>query len=136
MAASEYSLWGWERFFNELQTFFTSKWLIGRLDLLRTPEYAEYVLERLGVCIQALSSLCHQMEGELDTEMLEIRDTLLEIRGCCRSLPVLWQSYIDQLDSNFIVVSRVQMESYRAPRVRQGRGRPHAIISSYNTSEV
>ena len=122
MAASEYSLWGWERFFEELETFLTSA---NREIGSATPQYAEYVAKRLGVCIRALSSLCHQMEGELDTE---IRDNLVEIRGCCRSL-VLWQSFIDQLDSNYTVVSRAQMESYQAPRVRQGRGRPHAIIS-------
>ena len=69
------------------------------------------------------------MEGELDTDLLEIRDALVELRGCCRSLLALWQLYIDQLDSNYTVVSRAQMESYQAPRVRQGRGRPHVIIS-------
>ena len=78
-----------------------------------------------------MSSLCRQIEseGEVDGEVLEIRDTLVEVRACCRSLLVLWQSYIDQLDSNYTVVSRAQMESYQAPRVREGRGRPRIIIS-------
>lgn len=119
-------MWGWERFFDELETFLTSA---NREIGSATPEYAEYGLERLGVCIQALSSICHQMGSELDIEMLEIRESLVEIRGCCRSLLVIWQSYIDQLDSNYTVVSRAQMECYQAPTLRQGRGRPHAIIS-------
>ena len=126
MAASQYSVWGWERFFGELETFLTTA---NREIESASPEYAQFILERLGVCIQALSSLCHQMEGELDTDLLEIRDALVELRGCCRSLLALWQLYIDQLDSNYTVVSRAQMESYQAPRVRQGRGRPHVIIS-------
>ena len=127
MTASR-SLLGWERFFEELETFLTAaNREIGSV----SREYSEFVLERLGVCIQALSSICRQMEsaGEVDAEMLQIHDTLVEIRGCCRSLLVLWQSYIDQLDSNYTVVSRAQMESYQAPRLREGRGRPSIIIS-------
>ena len=64
----------------------------------------------------------------MDAEILQIHDTLVEIRGCC-SLLVLWQSYIDQLDSNYTVVSRAQMESYQVSRLREGRGRPSIIIS-------
>ena len=59
MAAT--SLWGWERFFNELETFLTAaNREIGSV----SREYAEFFLERLGVCIQALSSVCRQIESE------------------------------------------------------------------------
>jgi len=47
----------------------------------------------------------------------------------CHSRLFLWQSYIDHLDSNYAVVSRAQMERYQAPKMRQGRGHPHTIIS-------
>ena len=63
------------------------------------------------------------------SHMLEILDLLVEIKDCCRSLLVLWQSYLDELDSNYAVVSRAQMESYQAPRSREGRGRPRIIVS-------
>ena len=95
-------MWGWERFFGELETFLTAA---NREIGSASREYADFAVERLGVCIQALSSLCRQIEGEVDGEVLEIRDTLVEVRVCCRSLLVLWQSYIDQLDSNYAVVS-------------------------------
>ena len=127
MAASRYSPWGWERFFEEMETFLiAANREIGSV----SREYAEFVVERLGVCFQALSSICRQIEsGEEDAEMLEMRDALVEIRGCCNSLLVLWQSYIDELDSNYAVVSRARMESYQAPRLSEGRGRPRTIIS-------
>jgi hypothetical protein len=126
MAASH--LWGWERFFGELETFLTTA---NREIGSASREYDNFAIERLGACIQALSSLCRQIdEAEVDGEVLEIRDTLVEVRACCRSLLVLWQSYIDQLDSNYTVVSRAQMENYQAPRVREGRGRPRIIISA------
>ena len=124
--AVSHQVWGWERFFEEVETFLTTA--NGQIEFA-SPEYAHFVVERLGVCIQALSSLCHQMEGEVDSEIVEIYETLVEVRGCCRSLVVLWQAYIDQLDSNYSVVSRAEMESYQAPRLRQGRGRPQVIIS-------
>ena len=128
MRASHYSLCGWETFFEELETFLTSA---NREIGSGSREYAEFVLERLAVCIQALFSICSQIEseGEVDVEMLAIHDTLVEIRGCCRSLLVVWQSYIDQLDSNYTMVSWAQIESYQAPRLREGRGCLHAIIS-------
>ena len=44
-------------------------------------------------------SLCDLMEGELDTEMLEIRDNLVKFKAVV--VLVLWQSFIDQLDSNY-----------------------------------
>lgn len=124
------SLWGWERFFQELETFLTAA---NREIRSVSREYADFVLETLGVYIQALSSLCRQIGsdsgGEVDAELLEISDSLVEIRGCCHSLLVLWQSYIDQLDSNYAVVSRAQVESYQAPTVTEGRGHSRIIIS-------
>ena len=138
MAASDYSLWGWEIFFEELETFLTAA---NREIGLVSREYAEFVLVRLAVCIQALFSFCRQIEseGEVYVEILANRDTLVEIRGCCHSLRVLWQSYIDQLDSNYTVVSQAQLGSYQAPRLREGRGvvpMPSSHLSSYSISEV
>ena len=58
--------------FDQLETFLTAA---NREIESAFPQYAQFVLERLGVCIQALSFLCHQFEGRLDGEMLEIRKT-------------------------------------------------------------
>ena len=125
--AADHALWGWQRFFEELETFLVAA---NREFGSTSREYADYVVERLGVCIQALSSLSRHIESEgMDAEISEIRDSLVDITECCRSLIVLWQSFIDQLDSNYATVSRAAMESYHAPRAREGRGRPRVIVS-------
>ncbi len=127
MAASEYSLWGWERFFEELETFLTTA---NREIGSTSPEYAQFVLERLGTCVHALPAVCDRLEGELDSEVVEIRETLVGVRGCCRSL---WQSYIDHLDSNSTIVSWAQMVTgYQAPVMRHGVAVPSS--SSHKTS--
>ena len=48
------SLWGWERFFEELETFLTTA---NREIGYASPEYAQFVLERLEFCVHALSAL-------------------------------------------------------------------------------
>ena len=63
-----------------------------------------------------------------DSELVEIRATLVGVRSSCRSLIVLWLSYTDHLDSNFTTVSRAQA-GYQVPMRRQQRGRPQFIIS-------
>lgn len=126
MAENEYSLWGWESFLEELESFLTAA---NREFGSASPQYAQFVLERLEVALQALSSLCRHLEADLDEEVLEVHEALVGIRTCCRTLVVLWQFHLDQLDANFAAASQAEMESYQTPTVRQGRGRPQLLIS-------
>ena len=82
---------------------------MGLEDLLRqahrrieysSPQFAEYIVDRLGIALQALSAILAPLDGQGDDELILIRSQLEDIMACCRSLRLLWQSYRDEMDSH------------------------------------
>ena len=92
------------------------------------PQFAEYVVERLGIVIQALSSILMPLEDQEEDDLIELRSSLEEISTCCHSLGVLWQSYIDEMDSD-LIAGELEMERFQVPRVIDGCGCPRAVVT-------
>ena len=72
-------VWGWERFFQELETFLTAA---NREIESASLAYAQFVEERLQICLQALFNLLNYFEASQiqdDLGMLQVRATLLEL---------------------------------------------------------
>ena len=126
MAGSEgeRSLWGWEQFFGQLETFLRDA---DRQIETSSPQFAEYAVERFGVAIQALSSIVAPLEGQEDEDLIRLRSSLEEVRTSCRLLKNIWQSVIDEVDTNAGAVG--EEELFEVPRVIAGRGRPRALIT-------
>lgn len=121
----ERSVWGWEQLFGEMESFLRAAHR-GIEDC--SPPFAEYVVERLGIVIRALSSILIPLENQQENSLIELRSSLEEIITCCRSLEVLWQSYIDEMDSD-LVAGELEMERFQVARVIDGRGRPRAVVT-------
>ena len=95
-------------------------------------EYVRFVLERLNTCVRTLSALCscleRSLEVEFDREIAEVHDNLEELKQCCLSLHILWQSCIDQLDASCTERDLAE-ENYHTPsQLLQQRGHPRRII--------
>ena len=86
----DYSVWGWERFFGEMETFLTR----ADQDVNSTSTgYAQFVIERLEICVHAISTLHDHVLGE---DTLELRTILAEVRDSinsqCICVGSLWLS--------------------------------------------
>ena len=118
----DYSVWGWERFFGEMETFLTR----ADRDINSTSTgYAQFVIERLDICVHAVISTLH--DHVLGEDTLELRTILAQVRDSCMLLRSIWYTRLDQLDAYISENS----EGYHAPQVagRVGRGRPQLLIS-------
>ena len=122
MEEEHYSMWGWEQFFSEVESFLihTNRGIDSS-----SLHFAEYSVERFGVIIRALASILEPLAEQEQEDLVEIRSLLEEIVECCVSLLYIWQSYIDSL------INRCdeEVEGFQVPRVMYGRGRPRAVIS-------
>ena len=116
----ENSLCG-DGFFEEMESFIRTA---HRGFESSSPQFAEYVVERLRIIIQALSSILTPLE---DQEEDDLHSSIDEIITCCRSLGALWQSYIDEMDSDLVAAEG--MVRFQVPRVIDGHGRPRAIVT-------
>ena len=93
------SLWGWERFFEELATFMRE---LHRQAGSANESYCEYAVDRLEVCIQSLSSLIdhlrtrpsHVTESQASVAA-QYSVQLTELLQCIRGLYIEWQGYSD-----------------------------------------
>ena len=90
------AVWGWDTFLEEIQDF------LSRADRdieTASSAYAHYVMERLEICVQALSNvLLHLNEvainedsQEIEQEIMEIRTAVHDIRYSCFLLYGVWQ---------------------------------------------
>ena len=121
----EHVLWGWERFFDELESFLRD---ISRQAGTANESYCEYAVERLEICIHSVSSLLHQLR----TRPAHVTDheagvaahysvQLAELLQCLRRLYGEWLRYIDEGRS---------LPSYFAPSFHSsGPGRPKFMIT-------
>ena len=126
MKKEDQTVWGWGQLFSEMDSFLRAAYrgLEGC-----EPQFAEYVIERLGLIVQVLSSILMPLENQQeDDAVAELRTSLVGIFSCCRSLGVLWRSYIDEMDSD-LVEGELEMERFQVPRVIDGRGRPRAVVT-------
>ena len=64
---SSVSLWGWEDLFVEIERFLQESNARYRTS---SPEFAEYVLERMEIAIRALSAISHSLDGDDDLREL------------------------------------------------------------------
>ena len=129
LAPRESVVWGWYRFFDEVQVVQES---IMRQYGTADERYAHFSVDRLSICVQAVSNVRdHLHDGESTLMSEEERGVvsryvqmLDELVGCLRQLVSLWEVYIDDMNGgNFDT-------AYRAPLIRlAGRGRPTFDIS-------
>ena len=97
-------LWGWERFFEELSSFLDD---INRQAGHSNESYCEYVLERLEVCVESVSSLRDLLrtrppsvtEGESHIAV-GYSTQLTELLRCLRRLYMKWQEYMDRRNTS------------------------------------
>lgn len=123
---AEYSVWGWESFFSELESFLRrANREIGSASY----QYAEFVLERLSTCVHTLSNICEGISLDLEEseDLSELCRSLEDVKSTCNSLLAIWQSYMDCLDSTMI--SLAPSDGFIVPMSRRGRGRPQLAIS-------
>ena len=83
MDEGEQSVWGWEQFFEEMESFIRTA---HRGFESSSPQFAEYVVERLRIIIQALSSILTPLEDQEEDELNDLHSSIDEIITCCRSL--------------------------------------------------
>ena len=119
-------LLGWERFFHELGRFLESS---GRNYPTASEPYAEFILERLELCIILLNAVkLHLQElrsgnasgNGTDRKTLQCyHDDIEEVLGICRALSVRWKQKIDEINAtgNHVTVVQPQL-------LRSSRGRP------------
>ena len=132
--SEERLLWGWESFFDEINSFVQSA---DRQYGAANEGFSQYVIERTRICILNVSSLRDHLRNALDgwsnnaqqsqeeSNVLECYNTLLfELLGLLRRIGQQWQVYLDQLDAH------TASFSYQASSVTSGRhGRPRFEIS-------
>ena len=124
----EVALWGWDDLFLEMERFLLDA--DGRFRSA-SPEFAEYVVERMEIVIKALSAISQSLEsgsGDLDDDHIELRSSIDIIRNCCQSLQLLWQAEVDAVEDH-LGVAQNDESGYSVPRVVDGRGRPKAVVS-------
>ena len=120
-------VWGWENFFSEIGRFVEDS---GRQYGRANEAYAEFVLERLQLCITNVAGVQNSLqlvnrdaggaEGVIAAEYSHLLDELLI---ALQFLSVQWQEYIDHLDSSSAA------DAYHVAAVRSGgRGRPRFDI--------
>ena len=121
------AVWGWHTFIEEIQDF------LSRADreIGKASAYAHYVIERLEICVQALSNVLQHLNKlavneEIAQEIREIRTAVHEIRNSCIVLHGIWQSRMDEIEQLASMSA-----SYEVPTInREGRGRPQLLRNS------
>ena len=126
MEEEYHTLWGWEQLFSEVEAFLQEA---NRRFGNASPEYSEYVLERLGIVINAFVSILQPIREREEEELVELCTSLEVAYTCCRSLVSLWEAYVDDADSNLMNPIENEAPGFRVPRVIQGRGRPSAVVT-------
>ena len=116
-------LWGWERFFEELESFLRD---INRQAGIANESYCEYAVERLETCIHSVSSLVDLLMSRppsaTSREVAQLSVQLTELLQCLRRIFTEWQAYIDADHTGMLT-------SYTAPVFRSSsQGRPKFII--------
>ena len=120
-------VWGWESFFHELELFLVTA---NQGIESNSAMFAQYVQERLQICVQVLSNMLAYLEPTasslasqppppllsgggggwlarltassltvVQAEVLELMTDLFEIRDCCAVLQGIWDSRLDEIDS-------------------------------------
>ena len=95
-------VWGWESFFHELELFLVAA---NQGIESNSAMFAQYVQERLQICVQVLSNMLAYLEPTassltvVQAEVLELMTDLFEIRDCCAVLQGIWDSRLDEIDS-------------------------------------
>ncbi len=125
----EHELWGWEEFFQQIGQFLTE---CERNFGSCSGEYAEYVIERLRLCIRSCSCLLDNFEESINEINASVRhrdviavymDAVIELIDCLRELSKEWS----RLEDCAVATSSI---SYRAPTIsNSGRGRPRFDVS-------
>ena len=123
-------VWGWESFFQELELFLVAA---NQGIITNSVMFAQYVQERLRICVQALSNMLAYLESTassltgVQAEVSELMADLFEIRDCCAVLQGIWDSRLDEIDSESSgLSSRFQVLSIRSST---GGGRPQFLIT-------
>ncbi len=122
----EFSLWGWESFFDELEVFVIN---CNREFGSCSYEYAEFVVGRLETCVQVVSyvnNTISRVDDESD-ELALLNHSVRELLTNCNSLLMIWQDLIDSMDAT--VVSLLPSDGYVVPMTEHGVGRPQLAIS-------
>ena len=116
------TLWGWEDLFVEIERLLQESNTRYRTS---SPEFAEYVVERMQIAIRALAAIAHSLEG--DDDLQELRSSIDIVRNCCRGLQSLWQLEVEAVEDT--LCSAPRGAGYTVPRIIDGRGRPKAVVS-------
>ena len=88
--------------------------------------YAEYVLERLNMCITTCQNLHDSLEESNHPDLREYEQSLTQLITCLRSIHSKWLEQESQFESNsHSLTDRSSMHS----RQRRGRGRPQFDVS-------
>ena len=120
---SSFSLWGWEDLFLEIERLLEES---NARYHTSSPEFAEYVVERMQIVIRALAAISHSLECD-DDDLRELQSSIDVARNCCQALQSLWLVEIDAVEDN--LGAAPSEAGYSVPRVVDGRGRPRAIVS-------
>ena len=124
----EDELWGWEEFFQQIGQF------MRECERKFSEQYAEYVVERLQLCVRSCCSLLdHFNDFTAETEhhttehreiVLMYKDNVVKLIDCLRELSKEWVRLKDN-------VMAIQVSSaYCAPVIgNSGRGRPSFEVS-------
>ena len=118
------AMWGWERFFEEIQTFLDREASTANL------AFTDYVVERLAIAIVNCSTLIDHLSrttSTVDEEEADIiehyREELSDIVSNLREISQQWNVYRDQY------TQRRASTSYRPDVLGTPRGRPKFDIS-------
>ena len=123
---SDLQLWGWHRFFEELQTFLQTA---DREANTANLSFCDYVVERLQVAIVSCSTLIDQLSGStnVDEEERDILDyyraELSSIVSNLRRVSQEWNHHRDQYED------QRAFTSYSSHLLSNPRGRPKFDIS-------
>ena len=126
-SASQYFLWGWERFFEELSSFLQAA---ERQESTANVAFSEYVVERLQISIMNVSMILHHWQSITPDEDHHaetgayLYSQLAGLLQCLREIAQEWQMHIDQYEA------RNAATSYAATAVQGARpGRPRFNIT-------
>ena len=130
--SEEHEVWGWEPFFEEILRTLRS---IMREYGTANESYSHYAIERLAICVQAVSNVREHLRQATETSLSDpetavvmryVQD-LSELVSSIRDLVGYWETYLDQINQHN------ESTAYRAPvlHIPGRRGRPSFDINRH-----